>query len=482
MIRFKSTLLIKQFHMLIKLRGKNLTFVERVVGNKRHVKTTVDLNSLPNPTTKEGKPAVEIPQDLFIEGCEIWKYSLIGHIEFKGSDFNSIKISLEQQWKLGQGRVQFVPLNRGFFIIKLLSQEDKDEAFSEDVWVRFPGLPLELWVEKSLLAMGKSLGNPIVVDSKSLNHEYGHFVVVLIDIDFSKHDNTDAIHVTAGGRDFWQNIDIPKHPKFCSKCNIIGHMDVDCRKKKHTTQQAKGPPKQQWRQFTTVENTSSTILADELQHSESELVGLSEEDRIALELAKVISECKAKVDQGEEISVEERATLELAQKMEEDLAKLQRARMERAAQAYSRKLDSSGVILSPNKFSVLPDEACLHESKEDTENQFKLDFVCEKEFERLTDSDCSDQKLGLEAQPEVSSIKLTKEEHEIFCTITKFYTQQKYLKDLSFRKEYVKETIDQSKRMRTPKKKAKGDGNTKSHSMGENVCYNTVALLKVKKN
>ncbi|XP_026433625.1 uncharacterized protein LOC113331056 [Papaver somniferum] len=249
-----------------KVKGtKTLTFSERIMNNKSHVITSVDLNSLPNPTTKDGKPAVEIPQDLFVEGYEIWRFSFIGRIEFKGYDFNYVKDSLEQQWKLGQGRVQFVHLNRGFFIIKLLSQEYKDRVFYEDgwmvdnhqlrliewypgfdaekqstsratVWARFPGFPIELWVEKSLLAMGKSLGNPIVVDSKTLNHEYGHFAAVLTDIDFSEHEATDAIHVTAGGRDLWQVIDIPKHPKFCSQCKIIGHMDVDCRKKKRAKQ------------------------------------------------------------------------------------------------------------------------------------------------------------------------------------------------------------------------------------------------------
>ncbi|XP_026442640.1 uncharacterized protein LOC113342258 [Papaver somniferum] len=228
------------------VKGNKTLTVERVVGGKTHITTTVDVSSFPNPTTKEGKPAVVIPHDFFMEGCEIWRFSLIGRIIFKGVDFNDIKTSLEEQWKLGEGRVQFVPLNRGFFIIKLLSQEDKDRVFTEEgwmvkqqklrfiewypgfdvnkppssranVWVRFPGLPIELWVEKTLL----SLGNPIVVDSRTLNHEYGHFASVLIDIDFATHD-ADEIHVAVDGRNFL--------------------------KKKRVKQQARGPPKPPWQQ------------------------------------------------------------------------------------------------------------------------------------------------------------------------------------------------------------------------------------------
>ncbi|XP_026399771.1 uncharacterized protein LOC113295656 [Papaver somniferum] len=205
-----TSLITTSFASIVK--GNKTLTVEHVAGEKTHITTTVD-----------------------------------------GADFQEVKTSLEQQWKLREGWVQFVSLNRGFFIIKLLSQEDKDRVFTEEgwmvkqqqfrfiewypgfdankppssratVWVRFPGLPMELWVEKTLLSLGKSLGNPIVVDSRTLNHEYGHFASVLIDIDFASHD-ADEIHVV-DGRNFLQAIDIPKRPSFCSSCKIIGHLDA----------------------------------------------------------------------------------------------------------------------------------------------------------------------------------------------------------------------------------------------------------------
>ncbi|XP_026445435.1 uncharacterized protein LOC113346043 [Papaver somniferum] len=156
-------------------------------------------------------------------------------------------------------------MNRGFFIIKLLTREDKENFYREGnkdpwivneqplrliewypwfdadkqctshstVWVKFPGLPVEMWVEKTLLALGKSLGTPIVVDKRTLNHKYGHYASVLIDIDFAKL-NTDYVYVEAGGRNFLQPFKILKRPKYCSKCKIVGHLDSECRKK-HVT-------------------------------------------------------------------------------------------------------------------------------------------------------------------------------------------------------------------------------------------------------
>ncbi|XP_026430546.1 uncharacterized protein LOC113327584 [Papaver somniferum] len=240
------------------------TFAELVMGkhNKKQVSTTVDIGSLPNPTTRDGKPAVVIPQDYYEEGCQIWRFSLIGRLDLKGVKLIDVKKNLEQQWGLGEAGVQFIPMNRGFFIIKLLTQDDKDKVFKDGnknpwivndqplrliewypgfdadkqctshstVWVKFPSLPVEMWVEKTLLALGKSLGTPIVVDKRTLNHEYGHYASVLIDIDFAKHD-TDSVYVEVDGRHFLQPIEILKQPKFCSKCKIVGHLDKECRKK-----------------------------------------------------------------------------------------------------------------------------------------------------------------------------------------------------------------------------------------------------------
>ncbi|XP_026400376.1 uncharacterized protein LOC113296281 [Papaver somniferum] len=96
------------------------------------------------------------------------------------------------------------------------------------VWVKFPGLCVELLTEKSLMPIGKILGNPIIVDDRTLNHEYGYFASVLTDIDFSV-EVPNETNLVSGGRRFTQEVDIPKKPKFCSHCKIIGHEFKDCK-------------------------------------------------------------------------------------------------------------------------------------------------------------------------------------------------------------------------------------------------------------
>ncbi|XP_026443009.1 uncharacterized protein LOC113342809, partial [Papaver somniferum] len=198
---------------------KVLSFADMVKGKKQLPTTSVDLNMLPKHIVKDGKPALVIPRVLFFEGCEIWKYSLIGRLDFKDLDFTDVKKNLLLQWGLDDGRVQFGPMNRGFFIIKLWTQDDKEKIFREDknwlvaqqslklqewypsfnadkqvtshstVWVKFPGLPVELWMEKTVLSLGQTLGTPIIVDKRTLNHEYGYFASVLVDIDFAELDS-----------------------------------------------------------------------------------------------------------------------------------------------------------------------------------------------------------------------------------------------------------------------------------------------------
>ncbi|XP_026433417.1 uncharacterized protein LOC113330826 [Papaver somniferum] len=237
---------------------RSRTYADQVKGKQQLPTTSIDLSSLPLPTLKEGKPAIVLPESFYLEGCDIWKFSLIGRLDFKGITFQEVKDDLEHQWQLGQGAVQLIPMSRGFFTIKLQSQTAKDKLLNAEawffrhqkltliewfpgfdaekqrsshasVWVSFPGLPLEFWTEKTLLSLAKSLGTSIVVDRRTLAHEYGHFASLLVDINFAE-AATDAIHITVGGLDFWQSVEIQKVPKYCSKCKLIGHTDHECRK------------------------------------------------------------------------------------------------------------------------------------------------------------------------------------------------------------------------------------------------------------
>ncbi|KAI3923830.1 hypothetical protein MKW98_002843, partial [Papaver atlanticum] len=250
---------------------KPLSFADTVKGRKTLNPTNIDLSALPNPTLNEGEPALEIPTDLFQEGCKRFQHSLIARLDFTGLKFNVVKQTLMEEWKFSSSQCSFIPMSKGFFIVRLTTEVDKEmirgskwivnqqqlrmidwyPGFNPEkkrtshaaTWVRFSGLHMELWTERSLLAMGKALGTPIVVDQRTLDLEYGHFASVLVDIDYAKHI-PERIRLSAGGRKFWQYINIPSYPKFCSVCNIIGHIDDECKKKAVKSHVVKLPTKE----------------------------------------------------------------------------------------------------------------------------------------------------------------------------------------------------------------------------------------------
>ncbi|KAI3843632.1 hypothetical protein MKW92_016593, partial [Papaver armeniacum] len=244
--------------LLIKNGSNSQSFAEKVKVRQTIQPTAVDVSSLPNPTLINGEPSLVIPADFYQEGCKPFEYNFIARLNFTGLKFVEVKNILVTQWQLNPNSVRFMSMSKGFFVIMLRDEQTKSRIRNKKwyvnqqelrlmdwypgfdperqntshaaVWVHLLGLHAYLWTERSLLSICKAVGNPIVVDQRTLNLEFGSFASVLVDVDFAKHIPS-RILLTDGGRTFWQTVDIPKHPKFCLHCNIIGHTDKECRQK-----------------------------------------------------------------------------------------------------------------------------------------------------------------------------------------------------------------------------------------------------------
>ncbi|XP_026428613.1 uncharacterized protein LOC113324505 [Papaver somniferum] len=242
------------------------TFAEKVKVRQTLQPTAVDVSSPPNPTLITGEPSLVIPTDFYQEGCKPFKFSFIARLNFTGLKFLEAKNNLVTQWQLNPNSVRFMSISKGFFVVMLRDEQTKaripnrkwfvnqqelrlmdwypgfdperQNTSHAPVWVHLPGLHAELWTERSLLSIGKAVGNPIVVDQRTLNLEFGSYASVLVDVDFAKHI-PDRILLTAGGRTFWQYVELPKHPKFCLHCNIVGHNESGCRRKPKSDESVK---------------------------------------------------------------------------------------------------------------------------------------------------------------------------------------------------------------------------------------------------
>lgn len=65
----------------------------------------------------------------------MFQFSFIGRLNFKGLKLNKVNKVLEDQWKLSEGKCKIILITKGFFIIKLMSDEDKKRVWHGDSWV-----------------------------------------------------------------------------------------------------------------------------------------------------------------------------------------------------------------------------------------------------------------------------------------------------------------------------------------------------------
>ncbi|XP_026384002.1 uncharacterized protein LOC113279524 [Papaver somniferum] len=200
-------------------------------------------------------PSIDLPDDLFEEALNPWKFSLIGRLNLQFIKFVDAAVILRQQWKLS-GDCKLIPLGRGFFTIKLDNELDRiiikagqwevlnqvlqvrnwssnfrpsaQRTSKAQVWVRLPGLGLEFWKEKILFKICKEIGTPIKIDAATEKCESGYYANVLVEMDFAQPIPSKIwIGTKYGG--FFQDISTQILPKYCHYCKIIGHVTADCR-------------------------------------------------------------------------------------------------------------------------------------------------------------------------------------------------------------------------------------------------------------
>lgn len=91
------------------------------------------------------------------------------------------------------------------------------------IWVRFTGVPVEIFREAALLCLGNTLGCAVRVDLTSDNVERGKFARVCIDLDLTK---PLVPTILALGRVVC--VEYEGLPNICYKCGIYGHRLEEC--------------------------------------------------------------------------------------------------------------------------------------------------------------------------------------------------------------------------------------------------------------
>ncbi|XP_026436937.1 uncharacterized protein LOC113334929 [Papaver somniferum] len=100
-------------------------------------------------------------------------------------------------------------------------------VFISDVMID-ESLSIEYWKENILMTMGSVVGRPIRLDETTLKKEVGYYASTLVEIDLNKAIPNKVWIETKCGK-FEQEIRVPKVPKFCNHCQVIGNYVSECR-------------------------------------------------------------------------------------------------------------------------------------------------------------------------------------------------------------------------------------------------------------
>jgi hypothetical protein len=191
--------------------------------------------------------------------CRMALCSLVGRLSYKSLSKGSLEEWIKHQWVPLLGYYpEVIFLTKGWLGFICNSPEDATLllsslwvfggsslmlkrwriAFNPDtkffqfrhLWVLLPGLPLYLWNEGALRAIGDTLGRFIALDSKALSSPMRKMGRVLVEVDiFSGLSKT--IEIEWRGRKIAQPLDYLGLSFRCNLCRQTGHLRRDCKGK-----------------------------------------------------------------------------------------------------------------------------------------------------------------------------------------------------------------------------------------------------------
>ncbi|XP_058776921.1 uncharacterized protein LOC131651266 [Vicia villosa] len=207
------------------------------------------LNENRNPT--KGDFDVEIEDEDVSSKLQFWENTFVLYGLGEDLSMNVVKNFMAKTWN-------FVTLpdmyyhEDGYFLLRFKSHDDMDAVMmkgpytlrnipliikewrpdynvKEDllrtlpIWIKLPKLPLHLWGARCLNKIGSLLGIPLVTDECTTHKLRVSYARILVEVDITR-KLIDEINIKdLEGRKLKQPIEYEWRPKFCDKCQRVGH-------------------------------------------------------------------------------------------------------------------------------------------------------------------------------------------------------------------------------------------------------------------
>lgn len=203
-------------------------------------------------------PIIHVSDDEMKDWCEPWKLTLVVNVMGKKLNYRVLENKINRDWARN-GAVKIIDLPRGYYAVMFEAEEDYNSALYKGpwmvadhyllvqrwkpnflqnsvakrkvaVWVRVPGLPLELYNDKFLGRLGLGLGSYLKMDRNTSAQARGHFARFCVELDLAK---PLVPHVIVRGVKL--NLEYEGLHSVCFSCGIYGHRMENCPEKRVRT-------------------------------------------------------------------------------------------------------------------------------------------------------------------------------------------------------------------------------------------------------
>jgi hypothetical protein len=204
----------------------------------------------------DGRVTVAPPLDMFEDGCELWKSTLVGHFVGQKLLYPVVNSIAKRIWG-SYGLLDVLSSDNGFFLFTFDSVDHatnvlerapwhmanrplvlkcwqpnmqflKDDLARVPVWVRLYNVSLEYWTVKRLSCVASAIGVPLHANHTTLLHKRLSYTRVCVEIDASKMLVKEYDLRCPNGLFITISADYEWIPSKCSNCNVFGHTTAIC--------------------------------------------------------------------------------------------------------------------------------------------------------------------------------------------------------------------------------------------------------------
>ncbi|KAF5175359.1 Zinc knuckle (CCHC-type) family protein [Thalictrum thalictroides] len=253
-------------------------------------RATVGNNSLEYipPMIVEGKLVIHVQSEQFIHLKEKNSKLVVGSFIGRRPGYAYVKDVVTRMWRLknpfimranGDRMFTFefekeenrsIVLEMGSFHVasqqvvirpwKLFVETESEELTTIPIWVFFKQFPIDLWDSKGFSMVGSAVGKPLFTDRLTKEKRRTSYARICIEVDTKCKFPRETTVVLDKQKVIKIPIEYNWKPAKCSTCDVFGHHDKTCPKKKQ-----KKVEQSVWVEKEKLEDDSGSVVGDDLQ-------------------------------------------------------------------------------------------------------------------------------------------------------------------------------------------------------------------------